>query len=421
MKRTRLLLSCMVVAVMTSAYADDNDPQHQAERRAEMNKQRANVPIQATTTTNQAPAMHFTHLPPRVQSDPTPQTQNGGFQNRAPQNIHPVIQNAPVGFNRVNNPVNATPTSPVRFQGNNQSRNSPSGDSRWNHDSGQQREIHNQGFNNNVRFNNNVSFNNNLNPNHVIHSNDQGFNRGPHFTPGWVNHYRMPYRHGSSGAYRVHYAQSWPSNYGWRVLGWREDYRTVDPYWYAVITSMAVAQAWSDAEIAQAINDDNLRQQLIYDADVRQQMIDSGYPANQIDYPDSGAGADGYAASYPDDQNVPPDYNSQDQYDQSQYPAQYNQGQVSTQTTQSGYYPPPDQPAPTSVNPNSPLYNGGQDTTAPSGEQIANLNANKNALFFCTAGNKSEAIQAFSQIQSPDMTVWKTMSSFDRCSAWAIP
>lgn len=134
--------------------------------------------------------------------------------------------------------------------------------------------------------------------------------------------------------------------------------------------------------MAQAINDDNLRQQLIYDEDIRQQMIASGYPADQIDYPDD------YGYDNPYDLNSP-------------YPPQ----------SQNGYYPPP-----VSSNPNSPLYNG---VPLASGDQIANRNANQNVLFFCNAGNKQQTLEALRLIQSPDMSIWKTLESYNKCRSWA--
>lgn len=443
---SQLLLGSMMAAVMSAAYADDNDAQHQAERRAELNKQRAGMATQSAMASSQASGMHFMPLAPRIQPTPAPQPQahqvqmpqnstpqSHGFQNNQPH-TQPTIQNAPVGFNRTNNSMNVNPTPPTRYQGNNQPQGSqPQGSqssgSRWNHDSDRQHDWHDQGrdqgsqqgFNNGVRFNNNVSFNNSINPNQNT-SFHRDFDHDSHFNSDWDRRYRMPYRRGDSGAYRIRYVQSWPSNYGWRVHGWRRDYRTVDPYWFALITSIAVAQAWSDAEVTQAINDDNLRQQLIYDDAVRQQMIDSGYPADQVDYPDDYS-SDSYAGQYDD----------QGPYGQSPYPTPYSQGQVTIQSTQSGYYPPPNQPAPITsnygasyVSPSSPLYGNNQNVNSQSsslasGEQIANLNANKNALFFCTAGNKPATIQAMSQIQKTDLSVWKTMERFDRCAAWATP
>ena len=403
MKLTRILLSCMIAAlIVPAAYADDNDQQHKFGEKRTDSKAAPNVTVAQATANSQG---RFNQ--PRFNQ----QQVNGPRPSAAQPNNQ--FHFTPISTPKPNTPLTSAPAGPQRFQGTNQP-------SRSDRDAGQKQGLnnqssHNQGFNNNVRFNNNVNVNNSASFNNNSKMNHRGSDRGgPHFTPGWENHYRMPYRQGNSGGYRVNYAHSWPSNYGWRVHGWREDYRTVDPYWFAVITSMAVAQAWSDAEIAQAINDDNLRQQLIYDADVRQQMIDSGYPAAQVDYPTTSA--EGYDSSYSDDQSVPADYAGQDQSNQGQYPNSQEPAAV-----QSSYYPPPNQPEPSSVNPNSPLYNGGQDATAPSGEQVANVNANKNALFFCTAGNKQEAIQAFSQIQSPDLTIWKTMSSFDRCAAWATP
>jgi hypothetical protein len=410
-----MLLSCMIAAlIVPTAYAEVNDAQDFGKRRDPKVQEKAVVAQAAASS--QAPGMHFAHIPARVQPNPVPQS--SVIQNRPPQNTQPHIQNLP--------------EAPIRFQGRNQSQDSPSSDSHRNHDSDQQRGLHNQGLNNqgfnnnvrfneNVRFNNNVSFNNSSNLNHNPPFYQHESNASPHFTSGWENHYRMPYRQGNTGGYRVHYAQSWPSNYGWRVHGWREDYRTVDPYWFAVITSMAVAQAWSDAEIAQAINDNNLRQQLLYDADVRQQMINSGYPADQVDYPDNGSVVSGDSASYSDDQSMPPDYQDQSQQDQnqtdqSQYPNQYNQDQGASQ---SSYYPPPNQTEPSSMSPSSPLYAGNQGVAMPSGEQVANLSANKNALFFCSAGNKQSTASALRSITRPDMSVWKTMSAYNRCAMWA--
>jgi hypothetical protein len=393
MKRTQLVLSCMIITLIVPlAHAEENNSQDFGKRRD--SKQREGAVSTQVAATSQASGMHFSHIPSRGQATPAQQIN--------------VIQNAT--------------SQPARFQGINRSQHIQSSASYQNQNSSQQNGSHNQGFNNNVRFNNNSNFNSSSNLSHNTQFNTQDSHQSPHFTQGWVNHYRMPYRQGNTGGYRVHYAQSWPSNYGWRVHGWREDYRTVDPYWFAVITSMAVAQSWSDAEIAQAINDDNLRQQLIYDADVRQQMINSGYPANQIDYPSDGSFVSGDSVSNSDDQSMPPDYQDQSQSDQNLYPNQYNQDQVATQTvqtTQSNYYPPPNQAAPTSLNPSSPLYSANPSEAMPSGEQIANLNANKNALFFCDAGNKQSTALALRSVTHPDMSIWKTIDAFNRCAMWA--
>lgn len=205
-----------------------------------------------------------------------------------------------------------------------------------------------------------------------------------------ITQYRMPYRQGYSNRYHVHYTRGWPSNYGWRSHGWSRNYREADPYWFALITSIALAQAWSDAEVAQAINDNHLRRHLIYDEDIRQQMIASGYPVNQLDY------------YYDDDQYGYPPARYNNPYDlNTTYPPQ----------NQNTYYPPP-----VSSNPNSPLYSG---APLASGEQVANRNANQNVLFFCNSGNKQQTAEALRLIQSPDMSVWKTLASFNKCRSWA--
>ncbi len=288
-----------------------------------------------------------------VQSNPGRDGWQHGSGNHAQQGQMPTPQATPntaPSFNHGSNPNRPNES----FQGvdrrtNDRSGwNSSRGDSRWNGDNHQRVWAGNGGLNH-----------------------------------GWTNHYRMPYWQGDSGRYRVHYYRSWPSDYGWRDHGWRVNYEVVDPYWYAIATSMAYSQAWSDAELAQAINDDNLRQQLIYDADVRQQMQASGYPADQMDYP-------------PDEAEQPP------------YTPEYAQA----------YPASPEQP-----NPNSPLYQGPVDSNSTAsittGEQVANRNANQNFLFLCNAGNRVEAAEALKQVQSPDLSVWKDMQQFNTCSSWA--
>jgi hypothetical protein len=62
------------------------------------------------------------------------------------------------------------------------------------------------------------------------------------------------------------------------------------------------------------------------------------------------------------------------------------------------------------------VYSG---ASLSSGEQVANRNANQNTLFFCNAGNKQQTVEAIRQIQSPDLSVWKTIESYNKCRAWA--
>ena len=216
--------------------------------------------------------------------------------------------------------------------------------------------------------------------------------------PGWSNHgwhhrdrvtvqYRTPYYPSYSDNYRFDHTRSWPSHYGWREHGWRVDYRVVDPYWFAVITSIAIAQAWSDAQVARAINDDRFRQQMIEDEDIRQQMIASGYPRDQVYYP-------------PQPQRY---FESSPTFTRDPVPTTVNPTTPYVTTS--------------APNPNSPLYG---NAPLASGEQIANRNANKNVLFFCHFGNKQQTAEAFRQLQSPDMTVWKNLDSFNKCRAWAV-
>jgi hypothetical protein len=406
MKLTRLILSLMVVAVMTPVYADNNDLQQQADNREAVAKQRAAVAAQ-TMASSQGRGMHFMPIP-TIQPKPVqppPVAQN---------TLQPIV-NRPVGSVRDNHSDNHLDNH-QNYQRNNGIRRlnrmdvSSHGDVRTDHP----HDSHNDDNRNDVggygysRPNNTTVIYGSRIRTQDVRDND-GY--GNH---GWENHYRMPYRSGNDGRYTVRYVRSWPINYGWRAHGWRVNYRTVDPYWFAVITSIAVAQAWSDAEIAQAINDDHLRQQLLYDADLRHQMVDSGYPSDQLYYLDQGS--NGYASPYPDDQGAPYSDN------QRPYLPQYDQGQGATQviqTTQSSYYPPPNQPAPSSMTPNSPLYAGYQGVNMPSGEQIANLNANKNALFFCSAGNKQSTALALRSVIHPDLSVWKAMDAYNRCAMWA--
>ena len=409
MKTSRVLLSCMVITLMMPAFADDEDGQHRGQAKREGNSKQQMTEI----VTQQAVAMGhpsgssmgFKHIPVIVQ----PRTVQTTIQTRPQPPAQ--IQNAPVG----NRPNNAATTE--RFQNENQQF-----DSRSNHHDRNLQEQNRRNFYVNNDRNQSVSGgigrdgyirtndpnltnrgyiradNSSLSSDGYIRTNtygniNHGNSRGTYIrdrdNQSWQNRdrvttqYRMPYRQGYSDRYRVHYTRGWPSNYGWRSHGWTVNYREADPYWFALITSIALAQAWSDAEVAQAINDDHLRQQLIYDEDIRQQMIASGYPPDQIYHGDD----------YDDQYDNPYDLNST-------YPPQ-------NPTT---YYPP------ASSNPNSPLYNG---APLASGDQIANRNANQNVLFFCNAGNKQQTAEAFKQVQSIDVSVWKTIESYNKCRSWA--
>ncbi len=412
MKTSRALLSCMVITLMMPAFADDADNQHRWQGKREGSARQSTAMTTVTQAVARGPSQNsfteFKHIPVVVQNANT----QSSIQRPQPQ-----IQNAPVGT-RGNKTV---PTE--RFQASN-----PQYDSRSHRDRNQQ-EQNRRNYGNNdrsqivgggigsdgyVRGNNtnltNRGYiradNSNLSSDGYIRTNqtrtiNYGNSQGTYISDrdnqGWQNHdrvttqYRMPYRQGYSDRYRVHYARTWPTNYGWRSHGWSRNYREADPYWFAVITSIALAQAWSDAEVAQAINDDNLRQQLIYDEDVRQQMIASGYPADQVYYQQDGSGAGYPPAGY----DNPYDLNTT-------YPPQ----------NQNAY-----DPQPASSNPNSPLYTG---APLASGDQVANRNANQNALFFCNAGNKQQTADAFRQVQSIDVSVWKTIESYNKCRSWAV-
>lgn len=78
----------------------------------------------------------------------------------------------------------------------------------------------------------------------------------------------------------------------------------------------------------------------------------------------------------------------------------------------------------TVVNPNSPLYEGQTSSSVTAsvttGQQVANRNANQNALFFCTAGDRAQTAEAFKKVQNADLGVWKDLNDFDKCQAWTI-
>lgn len=404
MKTSRVLLSGLVIMLMMPAFADDNDGQQRGQGKREGNKQQTATVTQETVTNRSPNAfMGFKSMPLQTR----PQTQ---------------IQNAPVG----SRPNNSAPherfqtSNPPLDSNNHRDRNIQEQNRRNDYSNNERYQVVNSGFGSDgyIRGNNtnltNRGYvradNSNLSSDGYIRINqtrtiNQGNAQGSYIrdrdNQGWRNNnraaqYRMPYRQGYSDRYRVHYVQSWPTNYGWRSHGWSRNYREADPYWFAVITSIALAQAWSDAEVAQAINDNNLRQQLIYDEDIRQQMIASGYPANQVYYS---------SYDYGNDPNVYPRAGYDNPYDlNTTYPPQ----------TQNGYYPPT---PPTSSNPNSPLYNG---IPLASGDQVANRNANQNALFFCNGGNKQQTLDAFRQVQSIDVSVWKTIESYNKCRSWAV-
>lgn len=421
MKTSRVLLSCMVFTLMMPAFADDTDVQQQGQGKREgYSKQQIGVAYTTAMVTQHSArtpssGMGFQHIPVIA---PNLNTQNNvQVSNQHPQ-PQPQIQNAPVG-NRANN---TAPTE--RFQASNQQYDSRSHrerqqeQNRRNYDNyandgrnqivrgsigsdgyirGNNTNLTNRGY---IRADNsNLSNDGYIRTNQtrtINHGNSHGTYIRDRDNQGWQNndrvtHYRMPYRQGYSDRYRVHYERTWPTSYGWRSHGWSRNYREADPYWFAVITSIALAQAWSDAEVAQAINDDNLRQQLIYDEDVRQQMIASGYPADQVYYRQDDSGAGYPPAGY----DNPYDLNTT-------YPPQ----------NQNVYYSPP-----VSSNPNSPLYSG---APLASGDQVANRNANQNALFFCNGGNKQQTVEAFRQVQSIDVSVWKTIESYNKCRSWAV-
>ncbi len=249
----------------------------------------------------------------------------------------------------------------------------------------------------------------------------------------WQNRYRMPYADGGHSRYAVRWHRGWHPDYDWRGNGWRTDYRTVDPYWFALITSMAYQQSWSDYETSLAINDDNLRQQLLYDASVRQQMLDSGFPADQVDYPPDVINGDpsydpnysgGYYQGYNQgaDPNISYDPNRDPAYDPNYDPRtdpNYVPTSAPVYTTTRTYVTPP---APYSLDPNSPnspvTENKGYGTVT-SGEQVANKNANKNVLFFCNAKNRAETARAFKQVQSMDLSVWPDIETFNTCRLWS--
>jgi hypothetical protein len=355
MKLTRLILSLMAVAVMTPVYADNNDLQQQTDNRAAVAKQRAAVAAQAMAS-SQGRGMHFMPIPtiqPKpVQPPPVAQNAQQPILNRPVGSVRDDRQDS-YKDNHPDNHSDNHQDNHQNYQRNNGIRRlnridvSSHGDGRTDHPNYSNNDVNRNdlgGYGYSRPNNTTVIYGSRMGTQDV--RDNDGF-----VSRGWANHYRLPYRNGNDGRYTVRYVQSWPIDYGWRAHGWRENYRTFDPYWFAVITSMAVAQAWSDAEIAQAINDDHLRQQLLYDADLRQQMVDSGYPADQLAYLDQDAG---------------------------------NQGVI-----------------------------------VPSGEQIANLNANKNALFFCNAGNKQSTALALRSVTHPDLSVWKAMDAYNRCAMWA--
>ena len=255
----------------------------------------------------------------------------------------------------------------------------------------------------------------------------------------WQNHYRMPLADGGNSRYSVRYHRGWHPDYDWRDHGWRTDYQSVDPYWFAVVTSMAFAQSWSDDELSQAINDDNLRQQLLYDASVRQQMVSSGFPEDQVDYPpEVVAGDPGYDPNYDQgyyqgtnlraDPGVGYDPNRDPTFDPS-YDPRNDPNYVSTSapvyTTERIYRAPP---VPYSLNPNSPNNPYEPSPARPAdpvsvsvtpGDQVANRNANKNVQFFCNAKNRAETQRAFRQVQSLDLSVWPDIESFNTCRIWS--
>ena len=393
MKTTRVLLSCMVITLMMPAFADDTDSQHRGQGKRDGNSR------QQTTTTTTQPSVEIRRSPNSFmgfKSIPivVPRTNTQSNTQVNVQRPQPPIQNEPVGNRRDRDRdgreqsrrdyANTDYANPYR------NRNVNTGIGSDGYIRNNDPNLTSRGY---VRANNsNLSSDGYIRTYQNRNIND-GNSRGRYIRDqdnrGWrgsdrvITQYRMPYRQGYSDRYRVHYTRGWPSNYGWRSHGWTVNYREADPYWFALITSIALAQAWSDAEVAQAINDDHLRQQLIYDEDIRQQMIASGYPPDQIYYGDD----------YDDQYDNPYDLNST-------YPPQ-------NPTT---YYPP------ASSNPNSPLYNG---APLASGDQIANRNANQNVLFFCNAGNKQQTAEAFKQVQSIDVSVWKTIESYNKCRSWA--
>lgn len=426
MKTSRVLLSCLVLTLMMPAFADDSDGQQRGQGKREGNaKQPAATVNQPSVVIKRSSnsLLGFKSIPVVVSKMNT--------QNSVQPRPQPQIQNEPVG-SRVNNTVTAQPAQATNNQSNSRNRRDRNQQESDRRNDGNQYYANNYSSNNNrnrtvssgmsgigsdgyVRFNDpNLTSRGYIRANNSNLSSDgyvrtfedrninYGNSRGRYIrdqdNQGWrgsdrvVTQYRMPYRQGYSDRYRVHYTRGWPSNYGWRSHGWSVNYREIDPYWFALITSIALAQAWSDAEVAQAINDNNLRQQLIYDEDIRQQMIASGYPPDQVYY-------------------SPNDYDDEYGYPPAGYDNPYD-----LNTT----YPPQNQNSntspPVSSNPNSPLYSG---APLASGDQVANRNANQNALFFCNAGNKQQTAEAFRRVQSIDVNVWKTIESYNKCRSWA--
>jgi hypothetical protein len=352
MKTSRVLLSCMVITLMMPAFADDMDGQYQRQGKRDGNSKQQTTIV--TTGQEQVRPNYGNNY-----------SANNYYTNN---DRNRVVSDGigSDGYIRTNDP-NLTNRGYIRADNSN---------------------LSSDGY---IRTNQNRSINyGNSHDNYIRDRDHQGWQQNHNHV---TTQYRMPYRQGYSDRYRVSYSRNWPTNYGWRVHGWSRNYREADPYWFAIITSIALAQAWSDAEVAQAINDNNLRQQLIYDEDIRQQMITSGYPADQVDYP-------------PDDYG-----NDPNGYPPAGYDNPYDQNTTYPPQNSTAYYPP------ISSNPNSPLYSG---APLASGDQIANRNANQNVLFFCNAGNKQQTAEAFRQIQSPDMRVWKTLESFNKCRSWAV-
>lgn|GEM_PF-3162455 len=424
----RLLLSSLMVAIMgvtVSAYADDQDGhdhgnnnagEHRGDNRNQAHPQQAATQQAAPHPAlaqqggqgqvsrpqwNQQPQQVKPAAPNRPAVTPTPDRQLQGWSERTNNNGW----HQPPAGNNAGNP-SSTPQNYQRWQGNpaipvaNPGPNTPIG---------------------NRQDSQNMAWSANRNQDQRHDANDRGrgnagwahADRRPNYT--WVNnHYHMPFWNNNPERYRVVYRHEWPHHYDWHRYGWREDYAVVDPYWYAVITSIALSQAWSDAQLAQAINDDQLRQQLIYDADIRQQMLDSGYPADQIVYPDDGGGVPPDYQPGPQDAPYPQDSYPPDNSPQS-YPQDNSQNSYPP-SDNSGYAPNPYPAGTSSTSPSSPLYPGGVN----SGASVANHNANQTMLFLCNAGNRAETANALQQVSAPDLSVWGTIDRFNSCKAWAL-
>jgi len=476
MKTRQFLLGVMVMSAMLSAYADDNNDPNQPHPRGQQRSDQANhativvQPAASRAQVSAAMGARSTFAPPlplptqqvsqQAVQHATQQAQisnrpvaSGSWQGR-PQAPAPTFSqggfdnNNQIGrqpFNRQGNTQGSA--SDVNVQGQRDERGHDMRDAAAgaagagvSHVPSWQRNQQNTRTGWNPNIGPEVSYrqgNHLYNDNAVQWSNDsQGHPVRSVPDRNWQNHYRMPLADGNSQHYAVRYHRGWHPGYDWHEHGWRADYQSVDPYWFAVITSMAYAQSWSDDELSQAINDDNLRLQLLYDANVRQQMVDSGFPVDQVDYPPQVmAGDPSYDPNY--DQGYYQGYNQRAEpgvgYDPNRDPAydpnydprsdpNYVPSSAPVYVTERVYRTPA---APASLNPyspNSPSPDNGSNNTnrsVTSGDQVANRNANKNVQFFCNAKNRAETARAFKQVQSMDLSVWPDIESYNTCRIWS--